>query len=83
MKFYYLMPKYSTQKDFNYKAVVIDNENGTLQLKSYKTIVAEIDKDGLHIYGWYSATTARHINEFLKQNGFEALTKSEMEDMAI
>lgn len=83
MKSYYLMPKHTAQKDFNHKAVVIDNENGTLQLKSYETIVAEIVKGDLRIHGWYSATTARHINEFLQQNGFETLTKSEMEDMAI
>lgn len=83
MKFYYLMPKYSTQKDFNHKAVVIVHRDGTLQLRSYDTIVAEIVKGDLRIHGWYSATTARHINEFLKQNGFETLTKSEMEDMAV
>ena len=31
------------------------------------------------VYGTYSATTLRHIKEFLKQNGFKADSKSQIE----
>tara|TARA_R110001592_G_C12889379_1_gene725553 strand:+ start:34 stop:225 length:192 start_codon:yes stop_codon:yes gene_type:complete len=29
---------------------------------SYSTKVAEIKGDELHVFGWWSATTSRHIN---------------------
>ena len=55
---------------------------------SYSTIVAVITdgiatEDGkptVKVNGWYSATTARHINEFLQQHGFDAMTKKEMNE---
>lgn len=40
-------------------------------LKSYDTIVACIFINQLRIYGYFSQTTARHIREFAKQNGFD------------
>lgn len=40
-------------------------------LKSYNTIVACIFENQLRIYGYFSQTTARHIREFAKQNGFD------------
>ena len=39
-------------------------------LKSYNTVVACIFNNQLRIYGGFSQTTARHIREFAKQNGF-------------
>ena len=35
--------------------------NGT-DVYSYSTRVAQIKEDGLHVYGWWSPTTSRHIN---------------------
>ena len=69
---------YSSQKDFYGKANVIV-EGGQTKLKSYSTIVAVKEGNKVKVKGWYSKTTAIHINEFLKQNGAKSLTKKEME----
>lgn len=69
---------YSSQKDFYGKANVIV-EGGQTKLKSYSTIVAVKEENKIKVKGWYSRTTAIHINEFLKQNGAKSLTKKEME----
>lgn len=88
LKFLYeLKPHYDRAKSFYKKANVYGNDKGKLFLISYSTIVAEItDKavtiDGqthVKVNGWYSMTTARHINEFLQQHGFNKLSKKEME----
>jgi len=69
---------YSSQKDFYGKANVIVEGEQT-KLKSYHTIVAVKEENKIKVKGWYSKTTAIHINEFLKQNGAKSLTKKEME----
>lgn len=79
---YYLECIFDTRKDFYKKAQVIEH-NGILYLKSYETIVAIIYKDFAYAFGWYSQTTARHINEFLKQNGFETKSKKELTENKI
>jgi len=79
MKIFELFPKYDTRKSFYGKARIIEHENGDKDLISYTTTVASIKNDILYVYGWFSNTTARHINEFLKQNGFAPMTKKEME----
>ena len=74
----YLIPS-NSQKSFYNKAVVITT-NAMTVLKSYNTVIAMIDKDTnkLTIYGWYSKTTALHLNSFLIQNGFKAMNKNEI-----
>ncbi len=69
---------YSSQKSFGKKANVIV-EGGQTKLKSYSTIVAVKEENKIKVKGWYSKTTAIHINEFLKQNGASSLSKKEME----
>ena len=69
---------YSSQKSFCKKANVIV-EGGQTKLKSYSTIVAVKENNTIKVKGWYSKTTAIHINEFLQQNGVSSLTKKEME----
>ena len=69
---------YSSQKDFYGKANVIV-EGGQTKLKSYSTIVAVKENNTIKVRGWYSKTTAIHINEFLRQNGASSLSKKEME----
>ena len=69
---------YSSQKSFGKKANVIV-EGGQTKLKSYSTIVAVKENNTIKVKGWYSRTTAIHINEFLKQNGAKSLSKKEME----
>ena len=74
----FLFPQYDTRKSFYKKAQVI-TYNGILYLQSYDTIVAKVENGKAVVNGWYSQTTARHINEFLRQNGFETMSKKEME----
>ncbi len=69
---------YSNQKDFYGKANVIV-EGGQTKLKSYSTIVAVKENNTIKVRGYYSKTTAIHINEFLRQNGASSLSKKEME----
>lgn len=75
-----LEPIYSNVKSFYGKAKII-REDGTIKLKSYETIVAEIKDRKAHINGFYSATTTRHIKEFLQQYGFEIGTKQQLEKL--
>lgn len=70
---YELEPRYSSRKSFYGKATEIYHDDGSIELKSYSTIVARITPTGKAVvYGQYSQTTTRHIKEFLKQHGFYA-----------
>lgn len=75
-----LQPIYCRQKSFYGKAKII-RENGTIKLKSYNTIIAEIKNGKLHINGFYSATSMRHLKEFMQQMGFTTGNKKELEKM--
>lgn len=68
---------YSRQNSFYKKANLIV-EGGETKLKSYNTIVAVKKNNTIKVKGWYSRTTALHINEFLLQNGARSLSKKEM-----
>jgi hypothetical protein len=77
-KTYKLRPEYDSHASFYGKAmVVMDGEKR--KLYSYDTLVAEIGGGRACVYGTYSATTLRHIKEFLKQAGFRAESKSQIE----
>lgn len=88
---YDLQPQYDRRKSFYGKAKVYKDDEGHLLLQSYSTIVAEITDgavtesghDEVKVNGYYSPTTARHINEFLYQHGFSTLRKKEMESDTI
>lgn len=58
---------------------VIENL-GISYLKSYNTTVAEFNhhKNEIKVNGWYSGTTAKHINAFLEFYGFNKCTKKEL-----
>ena len=75
-----LQPIYSNVKSFYKKARVLKSDD-TIQLIRYSTKVAGIKNGKAHIFGWYSATTTRHIKEFLQQNGFKTGTKAQLEKM--
>lgn len=76
----YLNPEFDNAKSFYNKAVVEIDENGNKHLCSYNTLVCELD--GLNsvakVHNVQSATTLRHIKEFLRQNGFVADTKKQI-----
>lgn len=75
---YNLDARYDSRKDFYGKATVEECADGTIQLTSYSTHVASIVDGKAEVYCWYSATTGRHIKEFLKQNGFKAESKAQI-----
>ena len=72
---------YDHRKSFYKKAFIVRNADGTIELISYSTIVATIKNGVLHINGFYSATTLRHIKEFIEQMGFQNGSKAELEKM--
>lgn len=76
---YDLSPRYDSRASFYNKAKVDTGDKGDKnKLYSYNTLVAEI-KDGKPVvYGTYSATTLRHIKEWLIQNGFKAENKAQI-----
>lgn len=81
MNHYNLEPMYSTQKSFYGKAIVTEYSNGGKDLTSYNTRVCSLDEDNNIVeIGYYSQTTARHVNEFLQQNGHNRMTKKEIEN---
>ena len=73
-----LIPVYNNQKSYYGKAKVMENEKGEIILISYWTDIAKITKEGL-IPLWisYSATTARHLQDFLYQYGLKGYSKKE------
>lgn len=76
---YDMTPQYDARKSFYGKARV-DDDNGELTLYSYNVPVARISNGQVTLLDkWdWSQTTLRHVKEFLKQNGFEATTVSQM-----
>ena len=77
MEKYYLTAQNDSTKSFYNKALVVISGNKK-QLFSYNTLVAEIINNKPVVYNIYSATTLRHIKEFLLQNGFEANSKKQI-----
>ena len=75
-----LCPYYDSAQSFYGKAKVFEIENDIF-LMSYDTVVAFYNRSAkiAHVYDTYSATTLRHIKEFLKQNGFKAESKKQIE----
>ena len=84
MKSNTLKARYDHAQSFYGKAsVILDGE--TAYLKSYNTIVCSIDKNGKFRRHWggYSATTMRHVNEFLKQYGIDEGGKKYWESLEV
>ena len=74
---YELSPEYDSAESFYGKAKVLDYGLQKL-LYSYGTHVATISNGGIILSKEWedSATTLRHVKEFLKQNGFDAPSKA-------
>lgn len=70
----------NNRKSFYGKCRVIE-ENGISKLQSYNTIVAEYNhaENKMKVNGYYSQTTASHINAFLSYYGFDTCNKKELE----
>lgn len=68
MKFYDLpVMGHDRAKSFYGKAKVIEKDNGEKVLQSYNTEVCKIGSNGefVRLWGGYSVTTMRHVNNFL------------------
>lgn len=78
MRKYELKTKNTSQKSFYGKAVVTVYNPDFIVLTSYKTDVAAIvDGEFVRLWEDWSATTAKHVNEFRIQNGFKAVNKTD------
>jgi hypothetical protein len=73
-----LQPIYDSRASFYGKAKVEQTAQGHISLISYGTYVAVIINGIAEVYGTYSATTLRHIKEFLMQNGLKAESKQQI-----
>ena len=75
-----LMPT-NKRKSFYGKAKVV-TKDGVSDLISYSTKVASYNHttNKMSVFGWYSNTTASHINSFLQYFGFKKCTKKELEN---
>lgn len=75
-----LAPFHDSRKSFYGKATV-EHEGDSDVLYSYNTRVAEVNNSTrtAKVHGTYSPTTLRHIKEFLKQHGYRADSKSQIE----
>ena len=80
---YELKPFHTNQKSFYRKAMVTVTYNDDcmyLVLQSYETnvVMVKISKGGMpnvkRLWDGYSATTMRHVNELLTQEGFPKLS---------
>ena len=74
---------YELKEAFGYNRALIykDIDEPTHELLvSYNTIVAEKIDGVIDLYGWYSRTTAKHINTYLEQYGLRGLCKKELEN---
>ena len=82
---FYLIPE-NGRKSFYRKVIVIEekNENGDIisVLQSYVTTVARYNHttNKMEVFGWYSMTTAYHINSFLVHFGFNKCNKKQLEN---
>ena len=77
-----LATNYDSRQSFYGKAIVKTEPGKPVDLYSYGTLVARIDYAQSptipQVFGTYSATTLRHIKEFLKQNHFIADSKTQI-----
>ena len=78
MQEFFLIPT-NGKKSFNNKARV-QTENGISYLYSYNTKVEHYNHETnkMTVIGWFSSTTATHINAFLNHYGFNNCTKKEL-----
>lgn len=76
-----LTPQLDNARSFYKKAYTLHNNDGTIDLKSYDTIVATFKDNKVSVNDTYSATTLRHIKEFIYQTmGVSGLSKKDIEN---
>jgi len=71
------------QKSYYGKAKVIEHD-GIIYLKSYNTIVCAIDHDKvLRFWDGYSATTMKHIDDFMILFGLNAISSKDWKSLPV
>lgn len=80
MKTFDLQP-INNRNSFYNKCHVVEND-GIATLFSYNTKVAQynLNSKKMEVFGWFSSTTARHINAFLNFYGFDTCSKKQLEN---
>lgn len=75
MKTFYI----NNKKNNHVNEYTVDGEQYQ-DLISYTTRVAyyNVTEGFIKVHGWFSATTASHINDFLEHHGCNRMTKAEM-----
>ena len=70
------------QANHHVNEYINDDKEHYSDLISYTTRVASYNHltNEMNVYGWYSSTSAKHINAFLEFYGFDKVTKKEMLD---
>lgn len=65
-----------------YGKATTETVNNVTYLYSYGTNVAHYNhnENKMTVNGWYSMTTAKHINAFLEYYGFDKCNKKELEN---
>lgn len=78
MKTFYL----NTTKNHHVNEYINNDGDHYSDLISYTTRVASYNHktNEMSVYGWYSNTTAKHINAFLEFYGFNKCNKKQMQD---
>jgi len=78
------MKKFYLNKTANHKVNEYTNESGDhySDLISYTTRVASYNHltNEMQVFGYYSTTTAKHINAFLEFYGFDKCNKKQLEN---
>lgn len=76
-----LVPVHDSRKSFYGKARVITRKSGEVCLHSYNTLVVTINTNKVVLGpAWDgSQTTLRHVKEFLKQMGYRAVSKAQIQ----
>lgn len=84
MKEYFLKPSAGTQKSFNNKALVREENANTAILISYNTTVCKIQNNKfVRLWNDYSATTMHHINAFCTAYNLPTMTKKQWENLPV
>lgn len=74
-----LQPQLDNAKSFYRKAFTRHNNDGSIDLQSYDTVVASFKDNKLTVKDTYSSTTLRHIKEFIYQTtGVQGLAKKDI-----
>ena len=69
-KIEYLEPIYDSCKSF-YQKAYIETDKKKLSLYSYNTLICTIKNNKIKVFNMQSATTIRHLKEFLSQNDID------------